>query len=173
MKANSMAKCCLVLGTVRIPRSGPAGYCGAPPARIFRHTRCALKTDRSWFACPKNKSPLDLCSKTPYNGHTEAFLLEEPHRMQGRSHLFIGLTAGVVLDSFVHLSGPPLTMATSVPLELLVKKGVFYFAVGFGALLPDMDNARSTIGRKLGWVSKEIQHVAGHRTIFHSLLGLF
>ncbi len=92
--------------------------------------------------------------------------------MQGRSHLFIGLTAGVVLDSFVHLSGPPLTMATSVPLELLVKKGVFYFAVGFGALLPDMDNARSTIGRKLGWISKEIQHVAGHRTIFHSLLGL-
>ncbi len=28
------------------------------------------------------------------------------------------------------------------------------------------------MGRKLGWVSKEIQHVAGHRTIFHSLLGL-
>src|SRR5260370_15590804 len=63
-------------------------------------------------------------------------------------------------------------MATMVTLELIVKKGVCYFAVGFGALLPDMDNARSTIVRKLGWISKEIQHVAGHRTIFHSLLGL-
>ena len=40
------------------------------------------------------------------------------------------------------------------------------------ALLPDIDNARSSMGRKFGWVSKEIQHVAGHRTIFHSFLGL-
>ncbi len=93
--------------------------------------------------------------------------------MVGKSHLLIGLTAGVVLDSFVHLSGPPLTMATSIPLELLVKKGVFYFMIGVGALLPDIDNAHSTMGQKLGWISKEIQHVAGHRTLFHSILGLF
>jgi membrane-bound metal-dependent hydrolase YbcI (DUF457 family) len=93
--------------------------------------------------------------------------------MVGKSHLLIGLTAGVVLDSFVHLSGPPLTMATSIPPELLVKKGVFYFMIGVGALLPDIDNAHSTMGQKLGWISKEIQHVAGHRTLFHSLLGLF
>ncbi len=92
--------------------------------------------------------------------------------MVGKSHLLIGLTAGVVLDSFVHLSGPPLTMATSIPLELLVKKGVFYFMVGVGALLPDIDNAHSTMGLKLGWISKEIQHVAGHRTLFHSILGV-
>src|SRR5438132_12477570 len=92
--------------------------------------------------------------------------------MLGKSHLLVGLTAGVVLDSFVHLSGPPLTGATAVPLALIIKKAVFYFMVGFGALLPDMDNARSTMGRKLGWISKEIQHVAAHRTIFHSLLGL-
>jgi inner membrane protein len=44
--------------------------------------------------------------------------------------------------------------------------------VGFGALLPDIDNARSTLGRKLGVVSREIQHLAGHRTVFHSFLGL-
>ena len=44
--------------------------------------------------------------------------------------------------------------------------------VGFGALLPDIDNARSTLGHKLGWISKQIQHLAGHRTLFHSLLGL-
>ena len=92
--------------------------------------------------------------------------------MVGRSHLLVGLTAGVVLDSIVHLSGPPLTMATSVTLPLLVNKGIYYFMVGFGALLPDIDNARSTMGQKLGWISKEIQHLAGHRTLFHSLLGL-
>jgi len=93
--------------------------------------------------------------------------------MVGKSHLLVGLTAGVVLDSVVHLTGSPLTMAKSVPLELLVNKGVFYFMVGFGSLLPDIDNARSSMGKKLGWVSKEIQHVAGHRTLFHSILGLF
>lgn len=92
--------------------------------------------------------------------------------MLGKSHLLVGLTGGVVLDSIFHVTGQPLTGATNVPLELLVRKAVFYFFVGFGALLPDIDNARSSYGRKLGWVSKEIQHVAGHRTIFHSLLGL-
>ena len=92
--------------------------------------------------------------------------------MEGRSHLLIGLTAGVVLDNFVHLSGPPLTMVKSVTLVLLVRKAVYYFMVGFGALLPDIDNARSTLGQKLGPISKEIQHIAGHRTLFHSILGL-
>jgi len=92
--------------------------------------------------------------------------------MEGRSHLLVGLTAGVVLDSVFHLTGSPLTMAAAVPLTLIVKKGVFYFMVGFGSLLPDIDNARSTLGHKLGWISKSIQHIAGHRTLFHSLLGL-
>jgi len=92
--------------------------------------------------------------------------------MEGRSHLLVGLTAGVVLDSFVHLSGDPLTVAKTVTLALLVKKVVFYGAVGFGALLPDIDNARSTLGRKFGPVSKTIQRLAGHRTVFHSILGL-
>ena len=92
--------------------------------------------------------------------------------MEGRSHLLIGLTAGVVFDRFVHISGEPLTMAKLVPLALLVNKAVYYFSVGFGALLPDIDNARSTMGRKFGFVSKRIQQMVGHRTLFHSLLGL-
>src|SRR5438477_12014758 len=92
--------------------------------------------------------------------------------MEGRSHLLVGLTAGVILDSVVHLTGDPLTMAKYVPLTLIVKKAIYYFMVGFGALLPDIDNARSTLGHKLGWISKEIQHLAGHRTLFHSMLGL-
>src|SRR5712691_8832518 len=72
--------------------------------------------------------------------------------MEGRSHLLVGLTAGVVLDSVVHLTGDPLTMAKVVPLTLVVKKIVYYFMVGFGSLLPDIDNARSTLGHKLGWL---------------------
>ena len=92
--------------------------------------------------------------------------------MEGRSHLLVGLTAAVVLDSVVHITGAPLMTASAVPVTLLVKKIVFYSMVGLGALLPDIDNAHSTLGHKLGWVSKTIQHVAGHRTLFHSLLGL-
>ncbi|HLI06648.1 MAG TPA: metal-dependent hydrolase [Ktedonobacteraceae bacterium] len=92
--------------------------------------------------------------------------------MEGRSHLLVGLTAAVVLDSVVHITGTPLMMTSTVSVTLLVKKIVFYSMVALGSLLPDIDNAHSTLGRKLGWVSKSIQHVAGHRTLFHSLLGL-
>ncbi|MBA2682301.1 MAG: metal-dependent hydrolase [Ktedonobacteraceae bacterium] len=92
--------------------------------------------------------------------------------MEGRSHLLIGLTAGVVLDSVLHVTGSPLTMADKVPLSLLVDKAIYYSAVAFGALLPDIDNARSMMGHRFGIVSKEIQKIAGHRTVFHSLLGL-
>jgi membrane-bound metal-dependent hydrolase YbcI (DUF457 family) len=92
--------------------------------------------------------------------------------MEGRSHLLIGLTAGVVLDSALHITGEPLLAAKGVTIGLLVNKIIYYTMVGFGALLPDIDNARSTLGHKFGWISKEIQHLAGHRTLFHSLLGL-
>lgn len=92
--------------------------------------------------------------------------------MIGKSHLLVGLTAGVVLDSVAHVSGPHLIGSNSVQLSLVINKALYYFMVGFGALLPDIDNARSTLGKKLGWVSKEIQHLVGHRTLFHSFLGL-
>jgi inner membrane protein len=92
--------------------------------------------------------------------------------MLGKSHLLIGLAAGVVFDSFTHVSGGPLTGQASVDVPLVTSKVVYYLSVGFGALLPDIDNARSTMGRRFGPISKQIQHLAGHRTIFHSLLGL-
>jgi inner membrane protein len=92
--------------------------------------------------------------------------------MVGRSHLLVGLTAGVVLDSIAHISGPPLVGHTTVSLSLVINKALYYFMVGFGSLLPDIDNARSTLGKKLGWISRGIQHTVGHRTLFHSFLGL-
>ncbi len=100
------------------------------------------------------------------------FVIEEACRMLARSHVMFGLTAAVVVDSVVHVSGPPLVTVTPVPLDLIINKVIFFSMVAFGALLPDIDNAQSTIGRRVGWISKEIQHIAGHRTIFHSLLGL-
>ncbi|HEX7735200.1 MAG TPA: metal-dependent hydrolase [Ktedonobacteraceae bacterium] len=92
--------------------------------------------------------------------------------MVGKSHLQVGLTAGVILDSMMHISGPPLIGASHITLALVIDKALFYLMVGFGALLPDIDNAHSTLGKKLGWISKEIQHKFGHRTLFHSFLGL-
>jgi membrane-bound metal-dependent hydrolase YbcI (DUF457 family) len=92
--------------------------------------------------------------------------------MIGRSHLLVGLTAGIVLDSVTHLTGAPLTSGQPITIENLAIKAVYYFAVGFGALLPDIDNARSTLGHKLGKLSEFIQKTAGHRTVFHSFLGL-
>src|SRR2546425_12576761 len=55
--------------------------------------------------------PLAICSKYPYNGSRPIYVCEEVIYMEGRSHLLVGLTAGVVLDSMVHLTGEPLTMA--------------------------------------------------------------
>ncbi|HLI71387.1 MAG TPA: metal-dependent hydrolase [Ktedonobacteraceae bacterium] len=92
--------------------------------------------------------------------------------MVGKSHLMVGLTAGVVLDSFAQVTGPHLVGASHISLALIIDKAIFYVAVGFGSLLPDIDNAHSTLGKKLGWISKEIQHKVGHRTLFHSFLGL-
>src|SRR5215467_13825535 len=92
--------------------------------------------------------------------------------MLARSHIMFGLTAAAALDGVAHISGPPLTTATSVPTDLIINKVIFFSMVALGALLPDIDNAQSTIGRRFGWISKEIQRIAGHRTIFHSLPGV-
>lgn len=92
--------------------------------------------------------------------------------MMGKSHLLVGLTAGVVFDSVTHVSGPSLVGTNHITLAVVINKALFYVMVGIGALLPDIDNARSTLGKKLGWVSREIQHVVGHRTLLHSFLGL-
>jgi len=98
--------------------------------------------------------------------------------VRGSSHVVFGLAGAVVVDGVFHLAGFPLTGArlldphTAVTADLVAQKLVFYGFAGLGALVPDIDNARSTLGKRLGPISKGIQHVAGHRTIFHSILGL-
>lgn len=98
--------------------------------------------------------------------------------MEGHSHVIVALAGGVVADSFLHISGPELTTGglSTLPAHTLVSilavKGLYYGAVALGGLAPDVDNARSTLGQKLGWFSKETMHYFGHRTITHSLIGL-
>lgn len=92
--------------------------------------------------------------------------------MEGRSHVVFGLAGAVVVDSFFHFSGPPVVGAGSLTVDAVALKVIYYGFAALGALAPDIDNARSTIGKRAGFVSKGFQHLAGHRTFFHSLLGL-
>lgn len=96
--------------------------------------------------------------------------------MEAPSHVVFGLAGAVVADSVFHITGTqligqPLGDPHQV-LDVLLLKTVYFGFAALGALAPDIDNARSTVGKRAGIVSKGIQHVAGHRTIFHSLFGL-
>jgi membrane-bound metal-dependent hydrolase YbcI (DUF457 family) len=93
--------------------------------------------------------------------------------LEGHSHVIVALAGAVAVDSFLHLSGPPLILGGHEPsLSALAVKGIFYGGVAIGGLAPDIDNTHSTLGKRLGLVSKEIMHHFGHRTIMHSLIGL-
>jgi len=92
--------------------------------------------------------------------------------VEGPSHVVFGLAGAVVVDSVMHLSGPPL-LGFGVPsVDHLALKAIYFGFAAIGALAPDIDNARSTIGQQAGLLSKGIQHFAGHRRLFHSIAGL-
>lgn len=94
--------------------------------------------------------------------------------MRGPSHVVFGVAGAVVVASALpmHPAGAPLSFGGPITPDLLAEKVIFYGFAALGALAPDIDNARSTLGKRMGVVSKGIQHIAGHRTIFHSLVGL-
>jgi len=85
-----------------------------------------------------------------------------------------GVAGAVVVASVlpIHPAGAPLTLSGPITPDLLAEKVIFYGFAALGALTPDIDNARSTLGKRMGVISKGIQHIAGHRTVFHSLVGL-
>ncbi len=91
--------------------------------------------------------------------------------MRGTSHVVFGLAGAVVIASATHVAGPSI-FAAPATIDLVAEKVVFYGFAALGALTPDIDNARSALGKRLGPISKGIQHLTGHRTFFHSLLGL-
>ncbi len=89
--------------------------------------------------------------------------------------MVFGLAGAVVAESLFHIATPPLFPLPTDPgilANTVAIKIIYYGFAALGALAPDIDNARSTIGQRAGLVSKGIQHIAGHRTFFHSLLGL-
>src|SRR5579863_504089 len=94
-------------------------------------------------------------------------------RVRGSSHVVFGLAGAVALDSIFHFTGTQgLLPSSGVTPDFVAEKAIYYGCAALGALSPDIDNARSTIGKRAGIVSRGIQHLAGHRTLFHSLLGL-
>src|SRR5262249_19423119 len=97
----------------------------------------------------------------------------EEDALRGSSHVIFGLAGAVAIDSVFHLSGPPLIGASTAPgADQILEKIIFLGFAALGWLVPDVDNARSTLGQRSGPISRGIQHRAGHRPIFHSLLGL-
>ncbi len=93
--------------------------------------------------------------------------------MEGHSHVIVALAGAVAVDSFLHLSGPPLIVnGQELSLSVLAVKGIFYGGVAFGGLAPDIDNTASTMGKWFPFLSFEINRHFGHRTIMHSLLGI-
>jgi inner membrane protein len=94
--------------------------------------------------------------------------------VRGSSHVIFGLAGAVVLDSAFGFSGTSHLLGAGATLtpDLVAEKAIYYGFAALGALAPDIDNARSTIGQRAGVISKGIQHFAGHRTLFHSFLGL-
>ncbi len=93
--------------------------------------------------------------------------------MECHSHVIVALAGAVAVDSFLHVSGPPLILGGHEPsLSMLAVKGIFYGGVAIGGLAPDIDNTSSTMGKWLPFISHEINHHFGHRTIMHSLIGL-
>jgi len=72
------------------------------------------------------------------------------------------IVAGISAMSFISLLIP----AYKLNLTHIIVGAIF-------ALLPDVDNPRSFIGRLLFFISNPIDRKYGHRTITHSLLGTF
>ncbi len=97
---------------------------------------------------------------------------QEEFALRGPSHVVFGLAGAVVIASATHIAGPSVFGGAPLTLDLAAEKAIFYGFAALGALTPDIDNARSTLGQKLGPVSRGFQHLAGHRTFFHSLLGM-
>jgi len=96
-------------------------------------------------------------------GHLEEVFLN------GSSHVVFGVAGAVAIDSVFHLSGPAiLGGSTAITGALIAQKAIFYGFAAMGALAPDIDNAHSTVGKH----APIVQHLAGHRRFFHSIIGL-
>src|SRR5512146_2129520 len=98
--------------------------------------------------------------------------------MRGTSHVVFGLAGAVIIANLnihigdLHYIAGPHLQDTPITIDAVAEKVIYYGFAALGALTPDIDNARSSLGKRLGPISKGLQHLTGHRTFFHSLLGL-
>lgn len=76
--------------------------------------------------------------------------------MIGRTHLAVGIAAGIAVSQELSTLNMPLLITTSA----------------LGSLLPDICHSNSKIGRKFPLVSTFIHFMFGHRTLTHSLFFL-
>lgn len=79
--------------------------------------------------------------------------------MRGYTHMMAGVCIGLVSVNNLQLDATNSTIVIGASIA--------------GAFLPDICQPNSTIGRRIGIVSKTINRVFGHRTITHSLLFVF
>lgn len=77
--------------------------------------------------------------------------------MKAATHLAAGVSAGILLSSYLNYSDIP----SALPIIA---------AAGLGSLLPDIDICTSKLGSKAKPVSFMIQLFIGHRTLFHGAL---
>lgn len=81
--------------------------------------------------------------------------------MTGKTHISIGLLAGLALTRFG-------VVANGSEMVILP----FIASCGIGATLPDIDHHNSTITKKTGIVGKAISGTSKHRGFYHSALSI-
>jgi inner membrane protein len=76
--------------------------------------------------------------------------------MKGRTHLAFGILIGLIIKEFFPQESPI----------------IFITIIGISALIPDIDDPHSTLGKKVKPLSWFFTTFLGHRGIFHSALML-
>lgn len=80
--------------------------------------------------------------------------------MMGKTHIIIGLSYGIPLLPIVNEQITPTDW------------GLLMVGLTLGSLLPDIDHPQSVIARKaplVGWIASKL---TGHRSFFHSIVGV-
>lgn len=81
--------------------------------------------------------------------------------MMGRTHIIIGISAGVAYL-------PAVTQGELMPGQF----GFIMVGLVIGSLLPDIDHPHSLISQQLPIVGRVISALTRHRGLFHSILGV-
>lgn len=84
--------------------------------------------------------------------------------MLGKTHVAFAISISSLSLYAMDSMGAKMTIADSMQ---------FYTAVAFGALLPDIDEPNSTIGKKTLGISNAIKMIFGHRGFTHSIFCIF